>query len=179
MSAVPHLPSSGIRRLRDDAVAVAIVNEAAGAYRGAIPEDCWHDPYMTREELDAEIAAGVEFHCHEEAGHVLGIMGLQDVGDVTLVRHAYVLSARQRGGVGTGLLRSLLALAERPVLIGTWAAAHWAVAFYEKNGFALVSPAEKDRLLRTYWRISARQVETSVVLADARALREVVRPHAD
>jgi GNAT superfamily N-acetyltransferase len=155
-------------------VALAIVNEAAEAYRGAIPADCWHDPYMTSAQIESEIAAGVQFHCHEEAGRILGVMGLQDVGDVTLVRHAYVLSARQRDGVGTGLLTTLLALTDRPVLIGTWAAAHWAVAFYRKNGFTLVSPAEKERLLRRYWTISDRQVETSVVLADARALAQIV-----
>lgn len=167
-----------IRRLADDErdIAVAIVNDAAAAYRDAIPADCWHDPYMPRTELDDEIEAGVRFFCHVEGDQLLGVMGLQDVGDVTLVRHAYVLSSHQRGGIGTGLLTSLLGLAERPVLMGTWAAAYWAVAFYEKNGFALATPAEKDRLLKTYWTISERQIETSVVLADMRAMREIVRP---
>jgi GNAT superfamily N-acetyltransferase len=169
-----------IRRLADEErdIAVAIVNDAAVAYRDAIPADCWHEPYMPRAEIDAEVKAGVRFFCHEEDGRLLGVMGLQDVGDVTLVRHAYVLSSHQRGGVGTGLLTTLLGLAERPVLMGTWAAAHWAVAFYEKNGFSLVTPAEKDRMLRAYWTISDRQIETSVVLADERAMREVVRPTA-
>jgi GNAT superfamily N-acetyltransferase len=169
-----------IRRLAENErdIAVAIVNDAAVAYRDAIPVDCWHDPYMPRAELDGEIEAGVRFYCHEEAGHLLGVMGLQDVGDVTLIRHAYVLSSHQRGGVGSRLLTTLLGLAERPVLMGTWAAAHWAVAFYQKNGFSLVTPEEKDRLLRTYWNISDRQVETSVVLADELAMREVVRPRA-
>ena len=177
MSDSPSPPTSHIRALRVDEVgaALGIVNEAAEAYRGVIPGDCWHDPYMSRAEIDREIAAGVRFFCHEEAGQLLGVMGIQDVADVTLIRHAYVLSTRQRGGVGTGLLAELLTLAARPVLIGTWAAAYWAIGFYEKNGFTLVSPAEKNRLLGAYWDISVRQVETSVVLADERARREIVR----
>lgn len=168
-----------IRRLGDAELgaALAIVNDAALAYRGAIPADRWHDPYMNRAYLDHEIAAGVEFFAFSEAanGSVIGVMGIQDVADVTLIRHAYVRTSLQRGGVGSALLWHLTAIAKRPVLIGTWAAATWAVRFYEKNGFTQVSPAEKDRLLRTYWNIPARQVETSVVLADERAMREIVR----
>lgn len=159
----------------DGPAIVDIIVAAAEAYRGVIPEDCFHDPYMTPEELHREIAAGVRFFGLEVDGELAGVMGLQDVGEVTLVRHAYVRPNRQRAGVGSALLEHLLALAERPVLVGTWADAHWAVAFYEKHGFEQVTPRAKDLGLRRYWDISERQVETSVVLADARALREVLR----
>ena len=147
---------------------VAIVNDAARAYRGVIPDDRWHEPYMPREELEKEIAAGVVFWVAEEDGRVTGMMGIQDKGDVALVRHAYVASGTQRSGVGTRLLRHVEALVDTPILIGTWAAASWAIQFYERNGFAVVSGDEKDRLLRTYWSIPPRQIETSVVLANAR-----------
>ena len=143
----------------------AIVNEAARAYRDAIPEDRWHEPYMPRAELEAEIAAGVRFWGWESGGALAGVMGLQDVKDATLVRHAYVRSRLQRSGIGGELMNFLLARARRPLLVGTWAAAHWAIRFYEKNGFRMVTPAEKDRLLDTYWSIPRRQREVSVVLA--------------
>jgi N-acetylglutamate synthase-like GNAT family acetyltransferase len=146
---------------------LAIINRAAEAYRGVIPADCWHEPYMPAEELAAEIGAGVRFWVAEE-DRMLGVMGMQDKGDVALVRHAYVAPAMQRQGVGQALLRHVQALTQKPVLIGTWAAASWAVDFYKRNGFALVTPQEKDRLLRRYWSIPARQVDTSVVLADER-----------
>jgi N-acetylglutamate synthase-like GNAT family acetyltransferase len=142
-----------------------IVNDAARAYRGVIPADCWTEPYMPREELREEIGAGVAFWGYEEDGELAGVMGIQHVRDVTLIRHAYVRSASQRRGIGVALLESLRAKADRPVLIGTWADASWAISFYEKHGFRLVSPEEKDRLLRTYWTVSERQIETSVVLA--------------
>ena len=144
-----------------------IVNDAAEAYRCVIPADRWHEPYMPEEELRAEITAGVAFWGCEEDGELLGVMGVQPVQDVTLLRHAYVRPDAQRLGVGGRLLAHLRTLTDRPVLIGTWADAAWAVAFYEKHGFRRVTPEEKDRLLRTYWSIPARQVETSVVLADA------------
>jgi N-acetylglutamate synthase-like GNAT family acetyltransferase len=159
-----------IRRYRDsdiDAV-FSVVNEAAQAYRGVIPADRWHEPYMPMEELETEIVRGVQFWIAEEAGRVLGVMGIQDRGDVALVRHAYVATATQRKGVGTKLLHHVRALTDKPVLIGTWAAATWAIDFYRRNGFRVVSAAEKDRLLGTYWSIPARQVETSVVLADSK-----------
>jgi N-acetylglutamate synthase-like GNAT family acetyltransferase len=146
---------------------LAIINHAAEAYRGVIPADCWHEPYMPAEELAAEIGAGVRFWVAEE-DRMLGVMGMQDKGDVALVRHAYVAPAMQRQGVGQALLRHVQALTQKPVLIGTWAAASWAIDFYKRNGFALVTPQEKDRLLRRYWSIPARQVDTSVVLADER-----------
>ena len=144
---------------------LAIINDAAQAYKGVIPADRWHEPYMPATELAGEIANGVEFWVAEEDGRMLGVMGIQDKGEVALVRHAYVSPTAQRMGVGTSLLRHVLALTAKPVLIGTWAAAAWAIGFYRRNGFAVVSNAEKDRLLRTYWSIPARQVETSVVLA--------------
>ena len=142
----------------------AIVNDAAQRYRGAIPEDRWHEPYMALEELQAEIAAGVRFWCYEDAGRMVGVMGLQDVQDVTLIRHAYVRSDAQRGGIGGELMAALVARVSRPLLVGTWAAAHWAIRFYEKHGFRLVTQQEKDRLLSAYWRIPQRQKEVSVVL---------------
>jgi N-acetylglutamate synthase-like GNAT family acetyltransferase len=146
----------------------AIINDAARAYRGVIPADRWHEPYMPADELAREIASGVAFWVAEENGQVAGVMGIQDKGDVALVRHAYVASSTQRSGVGTRLLRHVEGLVDKPILIGTWAAASWAIDFYRRNGFRIVSNAEKDRLLRTYWSIPARQIETSVVLANER-----------
>ena len=143
-----------------------IINDGAQVYKGVIPADCWHEPYMPLEALRAEIAAGVEFWGWEENGRFLGVMGRQDRGEVYLIRHAYVLQARQQQGIGSRLLAFLRSELEKPILVGTWAAAWWAVRFYEKHGFKLVTPVEKDRLLKTYWNISARQVETSVVLGD-------------
>lgn len=153
---------------------LAVINEAAEAYRGVIPDDCWHEPYMPEEELVQEVASGIAFWLLEDDGRLLGVMGIQDKGEVALVRHAYVAAAAQRRGVGTGLLRHLEALVAKPVLIGTWAAATWAIDFYRRNGFAVVSHAEKERLLRTYWVIPERQIETSVVLGDRRWIAAAV-----
>ena len=146
----------------------AIINAAAEAYRGVIPADRWHEPYMPMHELRGEIAAGVEFWVMEDEGALAGLMGIQDKGEVALVRHAYVAPGVQRKGVGSQLLRHVTKQVDKPILIGTWASASWAIDFYRRNGYTLVTPAEKDRLLRAYWSIPARQVETSVVLADAR-----------
>jgi GNAT superfamily N-acetyltransferase len=156
-----------IRRCGDDdrPAILAIVNAAAEAYRGVIPADRWHEPYMRADELDGEIAAGVAFWGYEDEGGLAGIMGIQTVGDVDLIRHAYVRPSRQRGGVGGALLRHLRDRASRPMFVGTWAAAGWAIRFYERHGFELVSPERKTELLRTYWSIPERQIETSVVLA--------------
>jgi GNAT superfamily N-acetyltransferase len=156
-----------IRPCRDDerAAILAIVNAAAEAYRGVIPADRFEGPYMPAEELDAEIAAGVVFWGYEDAGGLVGTMGIQPVGDVALIRHAYVVPEAQRRGIGAALLDHLLRTTDRPVLVGTWAAAEWAVRFYERNGFALVSRERRTELLRTYWTIPERQIETSVVLA--------------
>jgi N-acetylglutamate synthase-like GNAT family acetyltransferase len=150
-----------------DAV-LAIVNDAARVYRGVIPADRWHEPYMPATELSKEIAAGVVFWVAERDGVVIGVMGIQDKGDVALVRHAYVAPSTQRSGVGTRLLRYVQGLADKPLLIGTWAAASWAIDFYCRNGFTVVGNSDKNRLLNAYWSIPARQIETSVVLADTR-----------
>ena len=147
------------------AAIAGIINAAAEAYRGIIPADRWHDPYMPSDELDHEIAAGVTFWCHAEDGALTGVMGLQPVRDFELIRHAYVLPARQRDGVGGRLLRHLRDTSTRPMLVGTWAAAEWAIRFYERHGFELVPPERKNVLLTTYWNIPERQIETSVVLA--------------
>ena len=146
----------------------AIINDGAEAYRGVIPADRWHEPYMPEEELRHEIQSGVQFWGWEEDGQFVGVMGIQDVQDVTLIRHAYVRTAQRSKGIGGKLLSELRTLTSRPVLMGTWAAATWAIKFYEKHGFRLVTPEEKNRLLKKYWSIPERQVETSVVLGDGR-----------
>jgi GNAT superfamily N-acetyltransferase len=143
-----------------------IVNAAAEAYRGVIPADCWHEPYMPQDELDHEIAGGVIFWGYEETGKLIGVMGLQRVRDVNLIRHAYILPNRQRHGIGAALLKHMRWQCTRPMLIGTWAAADWAIRFYQKHGFELVPPARKSALLQTYWSIPDRQAGASVVLAD-------------
>ena len=157
-----------IRRCDDDdfEALFAIVNDAASAYRGVIPADRWSEPYLPREELRAELAAGVRFWGYEEDRALAGVMGVQQVREVTLIRHAYVRTASQRRGIGVALLASLHARSNSPVLIGTWADASWAIRFYEKHRFRLVAPEVKDRLLREYWTVDERQIETSVVLAD-------------
>ena len=146
----------------------AVINSAAQAYKGVIPADCWQEPYMPREELEEEMGAGVQFWVFEAAGQIVGVMGRQDRGEVTLIRHAYVLDSHQRQGIGGMLLAQLRRGVATPMLVGTWAAAWWAIRFYQRHGFKPVSQEEKDRLLKTYWTISPRQIETSVVLADER-----------
>ena len=152
----------------DFTLVLAIINDAARAYQGVIPGDRWHEPYMSADELDRELDSGVAFWVEEQDGRLSGVMGIQDKGDVSLVRHAYVAPDTQRTGVGTRLLRHVQGLVDKPILIGTWAAASWAIDFYRRNGFTLVTSSQKDRLLQTYWSIPARQIETSVVLADPR-----------
>jgi N-acetylglutamate synthase-like GNAT family acetyltransferase len=142
-----------------------IINDAAQAYKGVIPADRWHEPYMPQDQLQQEIDAGVNFWGLEENSRLTGVMGIQDKGDVTLIRHAYVRSALRNRGAGSQLLRQLEAMTSKPILVGTWAAATWAISFYEKNGYSLVSVDEKNRLLKKFWNIPERQVETSVVLA--------------
>jgi len=149
----------------------AIINDAAEAYRNTIPPDCWKDPYMSQKELQHEINDGVEFWGYEDNGQLMGVMGIQEVADVALIRHAYVRTSHRNQGIGSQLLSYLHSKATRPVLVGTWAAATWAIRFYEKHGFHLVSNEEKDKLLRRYWSISPRQTETSVVLTDQKWLR--------
>lgn len=149
-----------------------VINDAAVAYRGVIPSDCWKEPYMPAEELKEEIEAGVQFYGLKENGVLAAVMGIQPVKDVTLIRHAYVLTSRQRRGYGEQLFKYLNGLASTPViLVGTWKAAFWAVNFYLKQGFKQVSEEEKNRLLHTYWRISERQVETSTVLKTERPMQ--------
>jgi GNAT superfamily N-acetyltransferase len=148
---------------------LGVINDAAQAYKGVIPADRWKTPYMSAEEVKAGIADGVQFYGYKENNELVGVMGIQRVRDITLIRHAYVLTSHQRRGIGEKLLRHLLNLAETPVVLaGTWKAAWWAIRFYEKHGFQLVTDAEKDKLLREYWNIPERQVETSVVLKRAR-----------
>src|SRR5271168_2350004 len=143
-----------------------IVNAAAEAYRGVIPADRWHDPYMSLPELDSETSAGVAFWAYESEGEVIGVMGIQPVRDVDLIRHAYVRPGGQRRGIGAALISHIRSLSSRQMLVGTWAAATWAITFYQRSGFALVTPEEKTALLKSYWTIPERQIETSVVLAD-------------
>src|ERR1700688_5017020 len=143
-----------------------IINDGARAYKGIIPSDRWTEPYMATKQLEHEMEEGVVFWGYEDKGTLSGVMGIQRVRDVTLIRHAYVLTSSQKQGIGAHLLSHLRELATGAVLIGTWADAAWAIRFYEKHGFQIVSAREKDRLLRKYWTIHDRQIETSVVLAD-------------
>jgi len=145
-----------------------IINDAAEVYHGVIPEDRWQDPYMSRDELAREIRDGVDFWGDEREGQLIGIMGIQDKGDVTLIRHSYVRSQFQSRGIGTGLLHHLEKMTVKPVLIGTWADASWAINFYQKRGFNLVTEKEKNLLLEKYWSIPKRQVATSVVLVNSK-----------
>src|SRR5512143_1231013 len=154
-----------------------IINDAARAYKGVIPADRWHEPYMPWDYLRHEIDAGVEFWGYEEKGQLIGVMGIQDVQDVTLIRHAYVRTKERGRGIGGQLLTHLKTLINRPALVGTWAAAIWAVKFYERHGFTLVTWEEKERLLRKYWSIPDRQTETSVVLADEQWRRRTMNEY--
>jgi len=155
-----------IRRCTDPDVPTidAIINEAARAYQTVIPSDCWHDPYMSRSELLSEIASGVDFWGWADSGSLVGVMGIQKVRDATLIRHAYVRPAYQNRGIGAALLKALVVRSSGKILVGTWAAAEWAIRFYQRHGFRLVPMDEKDRLLSIYWNISRRQQEASVVL---------------
>jgi GNAT superfamily N-acetyltransferase len=157
-----------VRSCRDDELPVVlqIINAAAEAYRGVIPHDQWHEPYMSAAELRREIELGVTILGYELNGFLVGVMGIQRVKDVELIRHAYVSPSHQRRGVGARLIEYLRARTMRQLLVGTWAAAHWAISFYERHGFTLVSVADTPTLLRTYWAIPERQLETSVVLAN-------------
>ena len=153
---------------QDRPTILAVINDAAQAYKGVIPADRWHEPYMPPAELAQEIAAGVRFWVAEQNGRVIGVMGIQDKGEVALVRHAYVATVLQRKGVGARLLKHVQGLTSKPMLIGTWRDATWAIDFYRRNGFTLLSDRDKNFLLQRFWSIPARQAETSVVLADQR-----------
>ena len=159
-----------IRRCDDGDLEViwTIINDGAQAYRGVIPSDQWTEPYMSQEEMQGEISDGVVFWGFEDGGELVGVMGIQKVQDVTLIRHAYVRSNWQKRGIGAQLLAHLRGLTRDPILIGTWADAVWAIRFYERNGFQMVDPQEKNRLLKKYWTVPERQIETSVVLVDKR-----------
>jgi N-acetylglutamate synthase-like GNAT family acetyltransferase len=152
----------------DSEVIWTIINDGAQAYKGVIPADQWTEPYMSREKMQREIDDGVVFWGLEDGGELVGVMGIQKVQDVTLIRHAYVRGSWQKRGIGAQLLARLRGLTHDPVLIGTWADAVWAIGFYEKHGFRMVGVADKERLLKKYWKISERQRETSVVLADSK-----------
>lgn len=158
-------------RETDLSVMLAIINDAAQAYRGVIPADRWREPYMSLDEMEEEMATGVAFWVVEEESLLLGVMGIQDKGQVALVRHAYVAPRMQRKGVGSRLLRHVEGLADKPMLVGTWADASWAIEFYRRNGFTTVPYRQKNALLRKFWSIPPRQIETSVVLADKRWMR--------
>ena len=145
-----------------------VINDGAQAYRGIIAPDCWHEPYMSRAELLSELASGVGFAGYEDAGALAAVMGLQDVQDVALIRHAYTRTSMQRRGIGAALLSHVRGRTARPVLLGTWSAASWAIRFYEGQGFRLVPREDTPALLRRYWRIPERQLDESVVMADAR-----------
>ncbi len=148
----------------DKSMIFDIINDAATAYKGLIPEDRYHEPYMSMAELEKEIGEGVNFFGYEENAVLIGVMGIQDKGEVYLIPHAYVKTQHRNTGIGKQLLNFLKEQTEKPILIGTWADADWAIHFYRKNGFKLVAEAEKNRLLKKYWNIPQRQVETSVVL---------------
>lgn len=164
-----NITPANLRRCRDDerAAVLAVILAAAEAYRGVIPDDCWHEPYMSPQELDGEIAAGVELWGYEMDGVLLGVMGVQTVHGVDLIRHAYVLPGQQGRGIGAALIEHLRRRSTRRMLVGTWSAATWAIRFYQRHGFELVPAAQILALLRAYWNVSERQIETSVVLADA------------
>ncbi len=156
-----------IRKLleRDLNSMLEVINDAAQAYKGVIPNDRWKEPYMSAEELADEIDSGVNFFGLEKRGRIIGVMGIQELKEITLIRHAYVLTEHQRKGVGRKILQYLIDLAKVPeILVGTWQSVKWAIQFYEKHGFTLVSYHEKEKLLKKHWNIPERQVKTSVVL---------------
>ena len=158
---------------------LTIINDGAQAYKGVIPAENWHEPYMSSDQLREEVLLGIEFWGYEMGGSLVGMMGVQAREDVFLIRHAYVRHEKQRKGVGTMLLTHLVATIDRAILIGTWRSAIWALRFYEKNGFSVVPDLEKNRLLRKYWDIPVGQADASVVLADHYALRTIVRDVPD
>lgn len=146
-----------------------VVNDAAVAYRGKIPSDCWKEPYMSNQELRDEIESGVQFYGYVENEVLVAVMGFQRIKDVTLIRHAYTQTSYQRQGIGDKLLNYLLGLTQTNcILVGTWETASWAIRFYQKNGFKLLSREETDKLLKKYWNIPKRQIETSIVLEQER-----------
>jgi len=162
---------------RDFSEIYEIINDGASAYRGVIPADRWNDPYMTGEELQRQIDEGVQFWKYTEGDKIIGVMGIQFKSGVTLIRHAYIRTVERKKGIGSQLLEHLCKMSSTPLLIGTWADARWAIAFYEKHGFSLLPEDEKNNLLRKYWKIPVRQAETSVILASADWRRELGFSH--
>lgn len=168
---LPELPGPltqlNTRAVRSDEAArvLSIINSAAQAYRGHIPDDCWHDPYMSADELDAEVKAGVCFRGLDLQGELVAVMGVQRVLKVWLIRHAYVDPRFQNRGLGSRLIEQICNEFDEQLLVGTWQDASWAISFYERHGFRRVSAPFVATLLKTYWQISARQTEVSVVLA--------------
>ena len=168
MNELPQIPQ--VHQVTDAQAICAVINAAAQAYRGIIPEDCWHEPYMSVKDLQQELEGGVVFSGITLEGRLLAVMGLQARGAVDLIRHAYVSPPHQRTGLGRTLLRRIHRHALAPILVGTWAHADWAIRFYENNGYQLLNPRDTARLLETFWRVSTRQAEASVVLARGQAL---------
>lgn len=168
MSVVQESQEGVVRRCGDDELeaVLSIVNAAAVAYRGVIPDDCWHEPYMTPNGLGRDILEGLEIWGYERGGELIGVMGIQPMADVDLIRHAYVRPTVQRKGVGAALIQHVRRLTDRRILVGTWAAAGWAVAFYQRHGFEPVRSPLAERLMRKYWSVPSRQMEVSVVLAN-------------
>lgn len=152
----------------DKKAILSVINDAAIAYKGFIPPECFQEPYMSIKELMDEINDGVQFWCYEEQGTLQGVMGIQDRGEVVLFRHAYVRTNKRRTGIGTQLLRTLESLTDKPVMIGTWQRATWAISFYEKNGYRVLSREETDFVLRKYWNLPELQIITSVALVDTK-----------
>lgn len=153
----------------------AVINDGAKAYRGVIPADCWHEPYMSVAALESEIEAGVNFTLAVDRNVAVGVMGIQDRGEVALIRHAYVRTSSQRRGYGAALLEHVRKAYAQPLMIGTWVAAVWAIAFYRAHGFELVDEVDKENLLRRYWRVPQRQIDASVVLADGAAIEMIAQ----
>jgi GNAT superfamily N-acetyltransferase len=151
----------------DTARILEIVNAAAVAYRGVVPAECLHDPYMPAEELRRDMEAGVSFLGCEVDGALMGVMGLQVVREVHLIRHAYVMPGAQGARIGALLIAELKRRSTRRLLVGTWAAAHWAIRFYERHGFGRVPSGQAAQLLSTYWNIPRDQAAMSVVLERA------------
>ena len=154
-----------IHRVSDAQAICAVINAAAQIYRGVIPDDCWHEPYMSAAALQQELEDGVVFWGVSQGHELVAVMGFQPRGAVDLIRHAYVRPERQRNGLGRTLLEKIHDQSSCPILVGTWASAHWTIRFYERNGYRRLNPRHTARLLDTFWRIPKRQVGASVVLA--------------
>ena len=142
-----------------------IINDASLRYKGIIPENCWHEPYMSEQELIDEFNNKIHMFGYHKNNKLIGVIGVQEVKDVILIRHAYTLTAYQGKGTGSALLKYLLKKNQNSrILVGTWRHATWAVRFYEKFGFVLHAKEQSALLLKKYWKIPSKQIENSVVL---------------